>query len=102
MSKLKKTTTTPQSECPVSGRLSLRRMSIDTYHENVAYMHQDCEIYRTEGFKALSKVEVCANGASILATLNVVENGDFLTCNELGLSNAAFAQLGLPLSLIHI
>lgn len=92
----KKTTEPAQVECAINGRLSLRRMSIDTYHENVAYMHQDCEIYRTEGFKALSKVEVRANGIRILATLNVVENGDLLSCNELGLSNAAFAQLGLP------
>jgi len=66
------------------GHLSLRRMRIDTYHENVAYMHRDCEVYRTEGFKALSKVEVRTNGRSIMATLNVVDNGEFLTCNELG------------------
>lgn len=78
------------------GHLRLRRMRIDTYHENVAYMHRDCEVYRTEGFKALSKVEVRANGHSVLATLNVVDNGEFLTCNELGLSNAAFEQLGMP------
>jgi len=78
------------------GHLSLRRMRIDTYHENVAYMHRDCEVYRTEGFKALSKVEVRTNGRSIMATLNVVDNGEFLTCNELGLSNAAFEQLGMP------
>ena len=83
------------AETAGNARLSLRRMLIDTYHENVAYMHRDCEVYRTEGFKALSKVEVRANGSSILATLNVVENGEFLACNELGLSNAAFAQLGL-------
>ena len=74
-------------------RLSLRRMRIDTYHENVAYMHKDCEIYRAEGFKALSKVEVRTNGHSVLATLNVVDNGDLLACNELGLSDAAFKQL---------
>lgn len=88
-------TSPPPSECAGASRLSLRRMLIDTYHENVAYMHRDCEVYRAEGFKALSKVEIRANGASILATLNVVDNGTFLSCNELGLSNAAFAQLGL-------
>ena len=82
-------------ESPGGARLSLRRMRIDTYHENVAYMHKDCEIYRAEGFKALSKVEVRTNGHSVLATLNVVDNGDLLACNELGLSDAAFKQLGL-------
>jgi len=85
------------ANCDQNGntRLRVRRMKIDTYHENVAYMHRDCEIYRAEGFKALSKVEVRANGHSVLASLNVVDDGEFLSCNELGLSNAAFAQLGL-------
>ena len=85
----------PQSDSKGNGRLSLRRMQIDTYHENVAYMHRDCEIYRAEGFKALSKVEVRANGHSILASLNVVDDNALLSCNELGLSSGAFKQLGL-------
>ncbi len=87
--------TVATGQAPKPARLSLRRMRIDTYHENVAYMHRDCEVYRAEGFKALSKVEVRANGRSVLATLNVVDNGDFLACNELGLSDGAFEQLGL-------
>ncbi len=76
-------------------RLALRRVLIDTYHENVAYMHRDCEVYRAEGFKALSKVEVRTNGHSILATLNVVDDASIVSCGELGLSKAAFAQLAV-------
>jgi len=76
-------------------RLALRRVLIDTYHENVAYMHRDCEVYRAEGFKALSKVEVRTNGHSILATLNVVDDASIVACGELGLSKAAFAQLAV-------
>jgi thymidine phosphorylase len=74
-------------------KLTLRRVLIDTYHENVAYMHRDCEIYRAEGFKALSKIEIRTNGHSILATLNVVDDHNIVACGELGLSKAAFAQL---------
>ena len=80
-------------------RLALRRVLIDTYHENVAYMHRDCAVYRAEGFKALSKVEVRTNGRAILATLNVVDDASIVACGELGLSKSAFAQM---LSLIHI
>ena len=76
-------------------KLALRRVLIDTYHENVAYMHRDCDIYRAEGFKALSKVEVRTNGRSILATLNVVDDQAIVACGELGLSKAAFAQMGV-------
>ena len=76
-------------------RLALRRVQVDTYHENVAYLHRECEVYRAEGFKALSKVEVRANGRSILATLNVVDDANIVTCGELGLSQSAFAQMGV-------
>jgi thymidine phosphorylase len=78
-----------------SSRLALRRVLIDTWHENVAYMHRDCEVYRAEGFKALSKVEVRSNGHSILATLNVVDDVALVACGELGLSKAAYTQMGL-------
>lgn len=76
-------------------RLSLRRVAIDTYRENVVYLHRDCPAYRAEGFQALSKVEVRANGRRILATLNVVDDESIVGCRELGLSEDAFAQLGV-------
>ncbi len=75
--------------------LTLRRVGIDTYHENVAYLHRDCEIYRAEGFQALSKVEVRANGTCILASLNVVDDSAIVDCQQLGLSEDAFRQLGV-------
>ena len=73
--------------------LQLRRVAIDTYRENVAYLHRDCDVYRAEGFQALSKVEVRANGRRILATLNVTSDPRIVQCHELGLSEDAFAQL---------
>jgi thymidine phosphorylase len=86
-------TSEPATQVP--SRLTLRRVLIDTYHENVAYMHRDCDVYRAEGFKALSKVEIHANGNSILATLNVVDDQAIVACGELGLSKAAYAQMGV-------
>ena len=79
---------------PVS-QLALRRVAIDTWRENVAYLHRDCAVYRAEGFQALSKIEVRANGRRILATLNVVDDLSIVGCRELGLSEDAFAQLGV-------
>ena len=75
--------------------LSLRRVAIDTYRENVAYLHRDCDVYRAEGFQALSKVEVRANGQRILATLNVVEDPRIVQPHELGLSIDAFQHMGV-------
>jgi thymidine phosphorylase len=75
--------------------LKLRRLGIDTYRENVAYLHRDCEVYRAEGFQALSKVKICADGRRILAVLNVVDDDKIVTPADLGLSEEAFVKLGL-------
>lgn len=73
--------------------LLARRIGIDTYREHVAYLNRDCEVYRAEGFQALSKVEVTANGRRILAVLNVVDDNAIVSPGELGLSEEAFAHL---------
>jgi thymidine phosphorylase len=73
-------------------RLPLRRLGIDTYQEPVLYMHRDCEVCRSEGFEAQSRVEVALNGRTIVATLNVVSS-DFLSSHEAGLSEAAWRLL---------
>jgi thymidine phosphorylase len=74
--------------------LTVRRVAIDTYRENVAYLHRRCPLYLSEGFQALSKIEVRANGRSILATLNIVDDAGIVAEQELGLSEDAFVQLG--------
>ncbi len=76
--------------------LSLKRVAIDTYHENVAYLHRDCPRYKAEGFQALSKIEIQQDGRKILAVLNVVDDDCIVSLHELGLSEQAFAHLALP------
>ncbi len=78
--------------------LRLRRVAIDTYRENVAYLHRDCVVYRSEGFQALSRVEIQVegDGQPVLAVLNVVDDEAITTRDELGLSEQVFLQLGQP------
>ncbi len=75
--------------------LKLRRVAIDTYRENVAFLHRDCETYRSEGFQALNKIEIRSeNGAEpVIAVLNVVDDERITAPGELGLSEQVFAQL---------
>ena len=77
--------------------LKLRKISIDTYRENVAYLHRDCLVYRSEGFQALSKIEIhkAVDGIPVIAVLNVVDDENILAPDELGLSEQAFAQMNL-------
>src|SRR3990172_6266300 len=76
------------------GVLRLRRLGIDTYRENVAYLHRECDVYSAAGFQALIKVQVSAGNRRILAVLNVADDAGIVKPNELGLSEQAFEQLG--------
>ncbi|MDG6777163.1 thymidine phosphorylase family protein [Thiomicrorhabdus sp. zzn3] len=78
--------------------LKLRSIAIDTYKENVAYLHRNCEIYQSEGFQALNKIEVHSqeNGESVVAVLNVVDDDSIVEPGQLGLSEQVFDQFGLP------
>jgi thymidine phosphorylase len=81
---------------PESGdMLKIRRVAIDTYHENVAFLHRNCVLYRAEGFQALSKVAVQANSTRIYAVLNIVDDDRIVSPDELGLTEQAFAQLNM-------
>lgn len=73
--------------------LRLKRLGIDTYREHVIYMRSDCHVCLSEGFAARSRVRVSVNGASLLATLNVVHS-DLVGPDEAGVSEAAWATLG--------
>lgn len=88
----------------MNGRtLPIRRVGIDTWRENVAYLHRDCGAVRAEGFQALAKVTVSANGSSVQAVLNVVDDAAIVGPDEIGLSEDAFARLGLaPGSPAHV
>jgi thymidine phosphorylase len=87
---------TPRRQPSRAARLKLRRIGIDTYRESVAYLHRECPLYRTEGFQALTKVEVVSDGHRIIASLNVVDDASIVGPNELGLSEDAFSRLSLP------
>lgn len=78
--------------------LKLRRVAIDTYKENVAFLHRECSIYRSEGFQALNKIEIhkIGNGGPVIAVLNVVDDRTITAPDELGLSEQVYDQLGVP------
>jgi thymidine phosphorylase len=86
-------------------RLTARRIGIDTWRENVVFLRRDCPVVRAEGFQALAKVEVAANGRTILAVLNVVDEPRLLGECELGLSEESWTQLavaeGAPVAVRH-
>ncbi len=75
--------------------LPIRRVGIDTWRENVAFLHRECPVVRAAGFQALAKVRVQANGHTLIAVLNVVDDASICEPRELGLSQEAFRRLGV-------
>ncbi len=77
--------------------LTLRRVAIDTYRENVAYLHRDCPLYRSEGFQALNKIEIFDGEAQspVIAVLNIVDDTNIVAPDELGLSLQVYEQFNL-------
>ena len=74
--------------------LKLRKIAIDTYRENVAYLHRACPLYHSEGFQALNKIEIRDghNAQPVIAVLNIVDDETIISPDELGLSEQTFAQ----------
>jgi len=73
--------------------LKLKRLGIDTYHENILFLRADCSVCVSEGFTALTRVLVQFNGKQIVATLNVVY-AEILGAGEAALSEIGFLRLG--------
>lgn len=73
--------------------LRLKKLGIDTYKEAVIYMHEECEVCRSEGFEVHARVRVSLDDKSILATVNMISDHLLDTC-EASLSTYAWELLG--------
>ncbi|WP_439515578.1 thymidine phosphorylase family protein [Oceanibaculum nanhaiense] len=76
--------------------LKLKRIGIDTHRESIVYLNRGCTLYQPEEFQALAKIEVVGPGRQMPATLNIVDDPELLTPDELGLSEEAFRLFRLP------
>ena len=76
--------------------LNLKHIAVSSFNENIIYLHRDCEIYKVDEIKAITKVEVHGGVAPIFGFLEVVDDASIVSPDELGLNNEAFAQINLP------
>ena len=74
----------------------IRPVAIDTDPENMAFLPRRGSSYGAEQFQALRKIEITASGATILATLAILDDEHLLEPGEIGLGEQAFRRLGLP------
>ena len=64
--------------------LRARALPIETDGEAMIFMHEDCPVARSEGFRARVRVELVAKGRRLLATLYRATD-DLLADDEVGL-----------------
>ena len=75
--------------------LKVRRLPIDTYPENSAYVLRHGNTYSAEQFQALRKIRISCKGGEILASLALVDDDSLVGPDEIGLGEQAFCRLGL-------
>lgn len=73
-------------------QLVFKNLFIDTNQELVVFMPRSCHVCRSEGFQALTRLTISLNGKSIVADLNVTEDG-LLEEGEISLSVSAIKKL---------
>jgi thymidine phosphorylase len=71
-----------------------RRIGLDTQYEAIVFMRKDCQVCRSEGFSAHTRVLLCNGKRRIIATLYQVTS-DLIDHTEAGLSESAWFRLGL-------
>ncbi|MBE6451885.1 MAG: thymidine phosphorylase [Alphaproteobacteria bacterium] len=76
--------------------LSLKHLAVSSFSENIAYIHKDCEVYKVDDILCLTKVEIHGGIKPICAFLQVVDDEDIVSVNEIGLNTEAFKKINLP------
>ena len=79
---------------PISlNKLKVKILGIETQHEHIVFMRDDCHVCTSEGFQALTRLKLYNGSNSLVASLNVVTNKSLLEEGEIGLSNSAAESL---------
>jgi thymidine phosphorylase len=76
-------------------QLRLRRMPIDSGREHLIYLPVRGSFIRTDELLDGGRVEISGGGRSIRGTVHAIDDERLLAPTEVGLSHAAFKELGL-------
>lgn len=76
--------------------LNLKHLAINSFNENLAYIHKDCIAYKVDDLKSLTKVEIHGGIKPVYAFLQVVDDAKVVKPNELALNTEAYKLINLP------
>ena len=76
--------------------LSLKYVPINSFNENIVYLHKNCEAYRIDEIKNITQIEIHGGAEPVCAFLEVVDSESIVSPSQIGLNKQAFNQLNLP------
>lgn len=76
--------------------LTLKHIAVSSFSENIVYLHKDCEAYKVDEIKSITKVEVHGGTVPVYGFLEIVDDETLVSQNEIGLNNEAFRLINLP------
>ena len=54
--------------------LNLKYVPIRSFNENIAYVHTDCEAYKTDDIRTMTRVEIHGGAVTLNAFLQVTDD----------------------------
>ncbi len=76
--------------------LYLKHVAVQSFGENVVFVHKNCELYKVDDIRTSTRVEIHGGTKPLHAFLNVVEDENIVSPDEIGVNNEAFYDIGLP------
>ncbi len=76
--------------------LKLKKIPIESFEENIVYLHRNCSSFRAYDIKNLSRVEIHGGVNSLYASLYITDDINIVKPDELGANVSAFRRLSLP------
>lgn len=75
--------------------LKLKHIPVQSFGENIAYIHKNCTSYKVDDLYKATKLEIHKGGKTIYAFLQIVDETGVLEADEIGLNDDAFNTLNM-------
>ena len=76
--------------------LALKHIAINSFNENIVYLNKNCVAYKMDDIRFLTKVEIHGGAAPVYGFLQIIDDDEIVSPEEIGLNTEAFDQLNLP------
>lgn len=75
--------------------LKVKHIPVNSFGENIAYIHKHCSQYRVDDINKITRIELQKGGKIIYAFLQIADDDNLLSADEIGLNDDAFNALNL-------